>query len=317
MNWKRAALIFICATIAGCGNSEDPIPGYAEAEYLRVASPLPGTLLDLKVQRGMQVKVGDPLYVLEQENEAAARREAADRVARADAQRENLRKGARKEEIAVVEQQLAQAEATLALSEDQLRRTRQLVAQNFVSKERLVEATGTRDRDAARVRELQAQVRTSKLPARSDEIRAAEAEAAAARATLAQAQWRLDQKAVRSTANALVADTLYVNGEWVEAGAPVVSLLPPQNIKLRFFVPETLLGQLKVGQSIEAHCDGCATAIAAQISYIAPQAEYTPPVIYSRENRAKLVFLIEAKPRPEDATKLHPGQPVEIRLTAQ
>ena len=94
----------------------------------------------------------------------------------------------------------------------------------------------------------------------------------------------------------------------------MVSLLPPANIKLRFFVPETSVGSLKLGQAVKARCDGCGDPIAATVSFISPQAEYTPPVIYSREQRMRLVFLVEARPAPADATRLHPGQPVEVRL---
>jgi HlyD family secretion protein len=100
----------------------------------------------------------------------------------------------------------------------------------------------------------------------------------------------------------------------VPAGSPVVSLLPPANIKVRFFVPEPRLGTVKLGQSVSVRCDGCARPVAATVSYVAPQAEYTPPVIYSRESRSKLVFLIEARPAPGDATLLHPGQPVDVLL---
>ena len=98
------------------------------------------------------------------------------------------------------------------------------------------------------------------------------------------------------------------------AGSPVVSLLPPGNVKLRFFVPETVVGKLSLGHAVEARCDGCAAAIAAKISYISPQPEFTPPVIYSNESRSKLVFLVEAEPRAQDAARLHPGQPLDIRL---
>jgi HlyD family secretion protein len=119
---------------------------------------------------------------------------------------------------------------------------------------------------------------------------------------------------VSSTVTGTIADTLFVPGEWVPAGAPVVSVLPPGNVKVRFFVAETRLGALRVGQKVALACDGCAAPIAASISFIAPQAEYTPPVIYSRDNRAKLVFLVEARPDAQDAVKLHPGQPVDVTL---
>jgi HlyD family secretion protein len=109
-------------------------------------------------------------------------------------------------------------------------------------------------------------------------------------------------------------DTLYVQGEWVNAGAPVVSVLPPANLKVKFYVPEPRVGSVKVGQRIQVSCDGCGNAIGATVSFVAPQAEFTPPVIYSRESRAKLVFLVEARPAPEDAARLHPGQPVDVTL---
>ena len=111
-----------------------------------------------------------------------------------------------------------------------------------------------------------------------------------------------------------VTDTLFVNGEWVPAGAPVVAMLPPANVKVRFFIPESRLGAVKLGQKVSLTCDGCPAPVSAAITFIAPQAEYTPPVIYSKDSRAKLVFLAEARPQPADAAKLHPGQPVDVAL---
>src|SRR5690606_37338815 len=112
-----------------------------------------------------------------------------------------------------------------------------------------------------------------------------------------------------------VVDVLFREGEWVPPGAPVISLLPPQNIKARFFVDEKMLGRLRLGQRVTLQCDGCDAPLEAAISFIAPEAEYTAPLIYSNENRATLVFMIEARPAPEQARRLHPGQPLEIRLT--
>jgi HlyD family secretion protein len=111
-----------------------------------------------------------------------------------------------------------------------------------------------------------------------------------------------------------VYDTLYRAGEWVPAGSPIVQMLPPQNIKVRFFVPETLIGGLALGRDVTIHCDGCAADMAAKVTYVSNNAEYTPPVIYSNESRAKLVFMIEAHPSVADAAKLHPGQPVTVAL---
>lgn len=301
--------------VFGCsGNSNSVFQGYAEGEYVRVAAPFAGSLTALNVKRGDQVKAGLPLFALEQENEAAARREAEQRLRRAEAQLENLKKGKRVPELDAIRAQLAQAEASLKFSQANLKRQQELVAANFISKERLDEARTAYDRDRARVTELSAQLQVARLAARKDEISAAEAEVAASRAALAQAEWKLAQKSVKAPLDALVSDTIYVQGEWVPAGSPVVSLLPPQNIKARFFVPETVLGAIKVGDTVSLGCDGCKAPIAAKISFIAPQAEYTPPVIYSRESRAKLVFLVEARPSPGDAAALHPGQPLDVRL---
>ena len=286
--------------------------GYAEAEYVRVALPFAGSLERLHVRRGTQVKAGDALFALERENEAAARREAEERLHNAEAQLANLQKSRRPSEIEAVRAQLGQAEAALKLSQAQLRRSEQLVAQNFISKDRLDEARSAQERDRARVAQLTADLATSRLAARADEIKAAQAAVAAAQATLEQADWKLGQKSATAPVAGLVADTLYVKGEWVPAGSPVVSLLPPQNVNVRFFVPESALGTLRIGQHVKVGCDGCAAPMAASVAFISPQAEFTPPVIYSKENRAKLVFLIEARPAPEDAVKLHPGQPVEV-----
>ena len=131
---------------------------------------------------------------------------------------------------------------------------------------------------------------------------------------LAQADWRLGQRAVIAPKAGRVNDTYYVVGDFVPAGSPVVSLLPPGNIKVRFFVPEKALGTVRYGQPVAITCDGCGAPIGAKVSFVAPQAEYTPPVIYSRERREKLVFLVEARPAASDAAKLHPGQPVEVLL---
>jgi HlyD family secretion protein len=308
-------LPMLVSLIAACSSKTgDALQGYAEGEYVRVAAPFAGSLQNLQVQRGSQVKAGDPLFTLEQANETAARRESQERVRNAEAQLADLKKSRRPSEVEAVRAQLAQARASLKLSSVNLARQEQLAAANFVSKSAVDEARAAVERDRARVSELEAQVTTAQLAGRQDEIRAAESNAAAARAALAQAEWKLAQKSVAAPVGGLVNDTNYVTGEWVPAGSPVVSLLPPRNIKVRFFVAEPALGALKIGDAINVRCDGCAAALAAQVTFISPQAEYTPPVIYSRETRSKLVYLIEARTSAQDAVQLHPGQPVDVTL---
>lgn len=301
--------------LSACSRSgDDGLPGYAEADYVRLAAPIAGTLARLHVQRGQAVAADAPAFALEQDSERAAREEARARMAQAEAQLADLRKGRRPDEVAAVLAQLAQAEAAARLSQAEYDRQQQLVAQNFVSPARLDEARAARDRDAQRVNELRAQARIARLGARSDEVAAAEQAVRSTQAQLAQADWRLTQKTLKVPAAATVQDVLFREGEWVPVGAPVVSLLPAANIKARFFVPEPMLGKIRLGQQVSLACDGCTAPMAAKISYIAPEAEYTAPLIYSRENRANLVFMIEARPTPADAVRLHPGQPLQVRL---
>ncbi|MFC3109833.1 HlyD family secretion protein [Undibacterium arcticum] len=300
--------------LAACADqANDYYSGYAEADYVRIASPIAGTLAKLYLQRGDHADANAPAFVLEQDSERAAREQAAAQLQRAAAQLADAQKGRRPDEIAAVDAQLRQAQATATASAAELARQTSLIAGGAVSQSSLEQARAAAQRDRERVSELQAQLRINRLGARSDEIEAAQQDLKAAQAQLAQADWRLAQKTQRVPQAAEVADVLYREGEWVAAGSPVLSLLPPQNIKARFFVPETELGKLKLGQTVELRCDGCGAPIAARISFIAREAEYTSPLIYSKENRANLVFMLEARPAPTDALRLHPGQPLEIR----
>ena len=313
---RRALLcVLVLALTVACGRREPAsLQGYVEGEFVRVAAPFAGTLVRLDTARGRPVAAGAPLFALEAESEEAARREALARARKAQLQVQDLESGKRPTEIASTQAQLAQAEAAAAFSEKELQRTQDLVAKGFVSHSSLDAARAARDRDRNRVAELRADLATARLGFREGEIRAAQAEAAAAREALAQADWRLRQKTVAAPVEGSVADTLFVLGEWVPAGAPVVSLLPPANVKVRFFVEERRLGSLHTGQKVAIACDGCGAAIRAPITFIATQAEYTPPIIYSKDSRAKLVFLVEARPASGDAVRLHPGQPVDVTL---
>lgn len=307
--------LMLLLSMPGCAKSEaDYFPGYAEAEYVRLGAPIAGTLTKLHLKTGDQVKSNAPAFVLEQENEKAERAEAEFRVQRAQSQLSNLKKGKRPDELAAVEAQLAQAEAALRLSQADLARQNKLVSDQFISPARLDEVRATVASNQARVNELRADVRVARLGARGDEITSAEKDNRIAEAQLAQSEWKLSQKIQRVPADASVVDIYYREGEQVPAGSAVVSLLPPENIKVRFFVPEKLLGSLRLGQDVSLSCDACGSAIPAKVSYVSPAAQYTAPIIYSKENRANLVFMLEARPSRQDAPRLHPGQPLEVRL---
>lgn len=308
----RALPLVLCAA---CSEpAENAFPGYAEGEYVRVGAPLPGTLVRLNLKAGDSVAAGALAFVLEQASEAASRQEAQSRVERAEAQLADLRKGARSDELAAIDAEMKAARAALALSRANLERDRKLVADQFISRARLDQSNAALAADRARVEQAAARLRTARSGARSDQVAAATKEADAARAQLAQTQWRLDQKVKLTPAAGMVTDVAFRVGEFVPAGAPVFTLLPPANIKARFFIPEKRLGQLRMGQAVSVTCDGCPAPIAARISFISPQAEYTSPLIYSKENRAALVFMVEATPAPGHSGALHPGQPVSVAL---
>jgi HlyD family secretion protein len=320
MTWLHDAIVWLggllvaLASAIGLGGDRGPlhVQGYVEGEYVYVSAPVAGRLATLHVARGDHVAAGAPLFQLDPSSEQPARDEAAARLARAEATLADLGKGKRPSEIESIEAQLAQAKAMRELSEVALKRREQLVESRAASREAVDEARAAYERDKARVAELEADLKTAQLGARADEIQAAEAEVTAARAQLAQAVWRLDQLSQAAPQAGVVVDTLYRLGEWVSAGAPVVSLLPPENVKVRFFVPEPRLGAIQVGDAVQVSCDACTPDLTAVVSYISPDAEYTPPVIYSREMRAKLVYLVEAKPQQPAA--LRPGQPVDVTL---
>ena len=301
--------------LAGCGNDNAAFfQGYAEGEYVYVASSEAGRLAELPVRRGQQVEAGAPLFALEAIRETAARDQAGAQLAAAAAQLEDIATGKRPAEVDVTRAQLAQAEAAARRSAAQLRRDTEQFRIGGIARAQLDDSREQAQSDTARVRELKAQLDVAALPGRDDQRLAQAAQVEAAQAALAQADWALSQKRQAAPAAALVFDTLYREGEWVPAGSPVVSLLPPGNIKVRLFVPETALGSLKMGQQLMVRCDSCGDPIPVRIDYISTQAEYTPPVIYSRESRSKLVYMIQARPTPEAAPRLHPGQPLEAAL---
>jgi HlyD family secretion protein len=306
--------------IAALSACEQPQPtryfGYVEGEYTRVAAPLAGRLVRLDVQRGGQVAAGAPLFALETELETAQRQQAQARLAAAQAQLDNLRKGRRNEELQQLQAALAQARADASLADSRLRRQTQLVEQKFVSAATLDELRSAVERAHARERELAAQIKVAGLGARSDEVSAQQHQVQAAQAELAQTDVRVAQKTVAAPVSARVVDTLYTPGEQVPVGSPVVSLLAPGRVKLRFYVPNAAASSLKLGAVVQARCEQCPAPIQGRVSFIATQPEYTPPVIYSREQRSKLVFLVEATPDAQAAAGLHPGTPVDVELGA-
>ncbi len=288
--------------------------GYIEGEFVHVASPLGGRVESLAVSRGAHVEAGAPLFGLEHEAELAAQREASGRLASAQARLADLRKGQRPSELAALEARLAQARTSAETSAREFTRQEDLFKRGVIAASALDFARLARDRDQQQIDELAAQLATARLGARTDTIAAAEAEVASTESSLVRASWAVEQKSVRAPTSGLVHDTIFRVGEFAAAGAPVVVLLPPSNLKVRFFVPEQDYARLPLGQSVEIHATGQTQPTAAKIVYVSPRPEYTPPVLYNRDNRAKLVFMVEAAFDSVPQALAHPGQPVDVRL---
>jgi len=311
---RASALILVLCGLAGCDKPAAPAwSGYVEGDYVYVALPAGGTLRTLAARKGDTVATGAPLFALEETAERAARDEAAARVDSAKAQARNTALGRRFEDTAALRAQLAQAQSQATLAAREHTRLKALVDQGFISASRLDDATATMESTRQRVTELAATLDVARLPLRPDEQAAAVATARAAEAALEQAQWNESRRQASAPAGALVADTFFRVGEWVQPGQPVVSLLPPANVKARFYVPEAELAGIRVGDPVTVTCDGCAAPVPARIDRIATQAEYTPPVIYSNSQRARLVFLVEARPDDPGRAGLKPGQPIDVR----
>ncbi len=330
---KRAGIAVLCLLLAGIGGRwwwvardravDVPIwQGYAEADYVKVGPVQAGRLTGLFVERGDQVAAGVPLFAQDDIADRAARDEAQRQFVQARERLANLQSAGRPTEIRQVEASLADAEATLHRIEGDLVRGETLLKGGFATLQHVDLLRAERQSALARVRGLEAALaRIRDTFGRPGEITAQRAAMEAANAALDAAEWRLSQRHVAAPVAALVADVLARPGEMAMAGLPVVSLLPPGNIVVRFFVSEPLLSSIHPGDPVELLCDGCPAGLLGTISFISPEAEYTPPVIYSDSSRTKLVYLVEAHPvapgeragTAAGAVRLNPGQPMRVR----
>jgi HlyD family secretion protein len=322
VRWTATAMLCVLtlSTLSGCLNETDaeaahPFSGYAEADLVYLAPSAGGVLQQLPVHRGDHVAPGAPLFQLDTAYEDFGRDAAVAQHSRAQAQLADLSKGRRKEEIRAIKAQLAQARAAYTVSDAQLKRQQELVKQGYVSAAQMDELDAARTRDKARIKELDAQLALARGAARPDAISAAKADVKAAGAQVSQQEWATSQKSRTAPVGATVFDVLYRQGEWVAAGQPVVVLLPDRGVKVRFFVPQSQLTHAKVGGLVQVFCDQCAPG-QARVRYVSPQAEFTPPVIYSNESRGKLVYLIEATPEGPLQQALKPGQPLTVRWSS-
>ncbi|KGD92006.1 HlyD family efflux transporter periplasmic adaptor subunit [Rhizobium sp. YS-1r] len=289
--------------------------GWVEADTLFIGAESAGRLTALDVAEGEDVAAGAPLFRLDASSEEAA--VAAARAALARSQAElDLAEAAQKrpEEIDVLRASEREATARLELAKQDLDRTRVLVERGTATQASLDTAIATEAANRASLDSVRSEITLANLPVRDEQLRQAREAVAAAKADLASAEAALAKRSVAAPAAGSIETLYYRLGEVAPSGRPIVALLPPENVRIRFFVPETEIARLALGQVIRVACDACEPSD-AKISFISGTTEYTPPEIYSLEERAKLVYRVEAI--PADPKSFRPGLPVDVSAGAR
>ena len=283
--------------------------GYVESENLYLTSPYSGTLRSLPVLRGALVTKGDLIFQLDADPEALKITEIDKVLIQEKALLVDLKAPRRKPEIGVAKAQIEQVNARLSLAKLRMKRFRALYEKK---------AGNLDESDAAvqRFRELQAlkkqreyEIELSMLGARTGKVFAQAAKLKSVQARKELFEWQVEQKSRYAPDGGTIADTYFVEGEWVPAGNPVAALQMSKHVWVVFFVPAAFLPKIHTNQIVNLTCAGCPPSKAV-IAYIAPEAEYMPPLVYSRDNDDKLVFRIHAKPIKPGLFK--PGQPVTV-----
>ena len=310
--WRTLSMCGPLLVLAACSNKPDSsFSGYIESQSVSIAAPQSGWLATVDVDRGAQVRNGQLLFSLDATQADNSLAGAQSREQAATAQAQDLAKGAREADIAPLLAQQAQAQAALDLARANEARYAQLSPKGFVSAAQMDSLRAATQSAQAQLANIDRQVADKRLAAREDQQRAAQAQAAASSADVANAQWTLDDRSVRARLTGAIDERLREPGEYVAAGAPVLTVRVRGREFVRFYVPQDALAKFQVGTLVHIACDGCATQ-SARVRFIAPEAEFTPPVIYSVKERQKLMFLIEATPEKPQA--LHAGQPVDVSL---
>ncbi|MFD1881587.1 HlyD family secretion protein [Paracoccus pacificus] len=307
------AIPLISALFSDCAPPPPFATGYVEGEYVLIAPLTSAQLIEVPVARGDRVRAGDVLAVLESRDARIAKAEADAALAQAESQLANLQEGRRPEEIRVLEATLASARAQAVEAGREVARQKSLRQRNVTAQAQLDEVETTAEMARARVAEAEAQLAVARLPARRPEIDAARANVERARATRDAALWQLDQRRLTAPGAGVIFDLIRRPGELAGPSAPVLSYLPDGAVKLRLYVPEAKIAAIAPGSRLKVNCDGCADATAT-VTYVSDAAEFTPPVIYSLQNRQKLVYLVEARPDTGGAA-LKPGQIVDVDLS--
>ncbi len=299
--------------VAACGPSDDgTLQGYVEGNVLRLGARDGGVIESLAVAEGDVVHAGDLLFTLEANDARARVAQSEAGLAAARARLNDLLAGGREEDRRQASERLARAQAARDLARSTYERTQALAGDSNVSRQRLDADAATLRQSEASVREAQAALDLVSAAGRVDLIDAARADIAWAEAVLAETQDALAHRRISTPQAGNIERIYHYGGEIVAPGAPVIALLPPENIRIRFFIPEPRLGSVHLGDDIAVVCDGCPLGLTARVSFIATGSEFTPPEIFSLEERAKLVIMAEAT--PTNPAAFRPGQPVDVRF---
>lgn len=300
----------IALVIPGFGATEPPgYNGYVEARYVYASSTTAGPIETISVREGDTVLEGDLLFRLRSEQQMALLSAAQARVAAAEAGLKNLTTGSRADEIDVIRASLEKAEADLQLASDSATRSEKLFGQGLVPQSKLDQDRASLASAQAAVRQLEAQLKVAELPARTEQQVQAEANLAAAHADAEKANADLADRTITAPAAGRIERVFFDAGEMVAAGTPVISILPEGALKVKFYVPEAARTGFALGAQVAVSCDGCPDGLTARVSFFASDPQFTPPVIYSRDERQRLSYLVEAT---LDGANLHPGQPVTV-----
>ncbi len=315
MKIRAVVLILVTLTLSSCNRPEQQYQGYVEGENIYLASPFAGTLIKLNAQRGQHVKKGDLLFMLDPNPQDIVVDEANASVLQASKQLRDLEQPRRPAEIAAIQAQISQAEAQVELAEIRAKRNQILYNKHVLDKDSL-DASLERHQELLQVKaQFQANLDLARQGARLEQINAQKAQIQALTAKANEAKWELSQKQQYAPDDGLIFDTYFRTGEFVTAQRPVLSLLTPTNTRIEFFVPLNDLNTMYVGQPIDFSCENCKKMKRAVITYISPEAEYAPPLVYSRDNDKKLVFRVKASVKTP--REVIPGQPVIVYVASE
>ncbi|HVW91960.1 MAG TPA: HlyD family efflux transporter periplasmic adaptor subunit [Devosia sp.] len=311
MSGLLAWLMGVLAFLPGVGHAGPPTwYGYVEDDYAYVSPTSAGAIISIPVAEGQAVHKGDVLFVLDHRQQQASLEAAAAQADAARANLANLQTGERPEEVKVTQSQLQKAQSDLALAQQTLSRTLDLFHKGNVPQSEVDTATSGVQSAQSAVATLEAQIAVANLPARAAQQQAAEAQLAAAEAQAKQAEAALDDRTVKAPEDGTVERLFFKPGEVAAAATPVLALRGAAAMKVLFYLDEADRQEFAIGQRIAVSCDGCAADLTATISHFDSDPQYTPPVIYSRDERSRLVFRTEAILARQGS--ILPGQPVSV-----